>query len=205
MKIIVVLGNPGPNYQATRHNAGFWWVEALAAAHRVALKPEPRFRGVSGLISLDDRAIRLLLPQTYMNASGESVGAMARYFKAPPEEILVIHDDLDLPPGAARLKLGGGSGGHNGLKDIVAHLGTAHFWRLRLGIGHPGGSRDVVDYVLDAPSREEAAKIDAAVRRSLEMWPLLARGQCQRAMLKLHSDPDNPPKPGSSESKVSSS
>ena len=187
MRLVVGLGNPGKEYQDTRHNAGFRWVERLAAQQRVALKPEAKFHAMVGRMARDGGEVWLLMPQTYMNASGRSVGALAKFYKIAPEEILVVHDELDLPPGAARLKRGGGNGGHNGLKDIMAHLGTPDFWRLRLGIGHPGDKDAVADYVLHPPRKEEADLLDAALADSLAAWPLIAEGRLQAAMLKLHS------------------
>lgn len=189
MKLIVGLGNPGKDYAATRHNAGFWFVERLAEAAHVALKSETKFYGLSGKLAAGRDELWLLKPQTYMNASGRSVAAFTRFYRIAPGDILVAHDELDLQPGTARLKLGGGVSGHNGLKDIAAHLGTHDFWRLRLGIGHPGDKNRVADYVLDPPRKEERELIDEAVGRSLEVWPLIAEGNCQAAMLKLHTRP----------------
>ena len=191
MKLIVGLGNPGKEYAATRHNAGFWWVERLAEVLRVTLKAEARFHGRCGRhvhnTGQGTGELWLLNPQTYMNDSGKAVAALCRFYKIQPDEILVVHDELDLPPGTSRLKLGGGLGGHNGLKDIAAHLATKDFWRLRIGIGHPGDKHEVVDYVLHPPRKEEAPLIDEAIHRSLEVWPLIAQGNCQAAMLKLHT------------------
>lgn len=196
MKLIVGLGNPGKEYAATRHNAGFWWVERLAAELKITLKAEARFHGRCARYAhpvhpvhagQGDGELWLLNPQTYMNDSGKAVAALCRFYKIQPEQILVVHDELDLPPGTARLKLGGGLGGHNGLKDIAARLATKDFWRLRIGIGHPGDKHEVVDYVLHPPRKEEAPLIDEAIHRSLEVWPLIAQGNCQAAMLKLHT------------------
>ena len=187
MKLIVGLGNPGRQYAATRHNAGAWWITRLADELHVTLRTEARFHGLYAHIGQGDAELWLLSPQTYMNASGRSVGALCHFYKISPEQILVIHDELDLPPGGVRLKQDGGLGGHNGLKDIAAHLGTKNFWRLRIGIGHPGDKNAVVDYVLQPPRKDEAQLIDEAVHRSLEVWPLIAKGNCQAAMLKLHT------------------
>lgn len=196
MKLIVGLGNPGKEYAATRHNAGFWWVERLAAELKITLKAEARFHGRCARYvhpvhtvhtGQGDGELWLLNPQTYMNDSGKAVAALCRFYKIQPEQILVVHDELDLSPGISRLKLGGGLGGHNGLKDIAARLATKDFWRLRIGIGHPGDKNEVVDYVLHPPRREEAPLIDEAIQRSLEVWPLIAQGNCQAAMLKLHT------------------
>jgi PTH1 family peptidyl-tRNA hydrolase len=192
MRLVVGLGNPGPEYAATRHNAGAWFVERLASAAAVSLRAESRFHGVVGRLAAGGEDCWLLLPQTFMNASGRSVGGFTRFYRLAPEEILVVHDELDLPPGTPRLKKGGGVAGHNGLKDIAAHLGSRDFWRLRLGIGHPGDSAAVVDYVLHPPRREERELIDAAIDRSLDVWPFIARGDLEAAMLKLHTKPAPP-------------
>lgn len=189
MKLIVGLGNPGKEYATTRHNAGAQWVSRLAAELSVTLKTEARFHGQCARIGQGDDELWLLNPQTYMNASGKAVAAICHFYKIPPEQMLVIHDDLDLPPGASRLKLGGGLGGHNGLKDIAAHLASKDFWRLRIGIGHPGDKNVVADYVLQSPRKEETPLIDEAIRRSLAVWPLIVQGNCQAAMLKLHTNP----------------
>ncbi|SFW17683.1 peptidyl-tRNA hydrolase [Nitrosovibrio sp. Nv17] len=187
MKLVVGLGNPGREYAATRHNAGAWWVARLAERLRVTLNAEAKFHGLCARVSQNDAEVWLLNPQTYMNASGKAVAALCRFYRIDPDEVLVVHDELDLPPGAAKLKLGGGLGGHNGLKDIAARLGTQDFWRLRIGIGHPGDRDAVVGYVLQPPHKDEGALIDEAIGRSLETWPLLAQGDCQAAMLKLHT------------------
>jgi peptidyl-tRNA hydrolase, PTH1 family len=187
MKLIVGLGNPGKEYAATRHNAGVWWISHLAKKLHVALKAEARFHGLCARTGQGDSELWLLKPQTYMNASGKAVAALCHFYKILPEQILVVHDELDLPPGISRLKLGGGLGGHNGLKDIAARLATKDFWRLRIGIGHPGDKNAVINYVLQPPRREEAPLIDEAIHRSLEVWPLIAEGNCQAAMMKLHT------------------
>lgn len=187
MKLIVGLGNPGREYAVTRHNAGSWWVSRLADELHIPLKAEARFHGLCARISQGDSELWLLNPQTYMNVSGKSVAALCHFYKIPPEQVLVVHDELDLPPGISRLKLGGGLSGHNGLKDIAAHLATKAFWRLRIGIGHPGDRNAVVNYVLQPPRKEEAPLIDESISRSLEVWPLIAEDNCQAAMLKLHT------------------
>jgi PTH1 family peptidyl-tRNA hydrolase len=187
MKLIVGLGNPGKEHAADRHNAGYRWLAQLAKEERVLLKLEARFNALLGKLVRDDEECWLMQPQTFMNASGRAVGAFAKFYKIPAQEILVVHDELDLPPGVARLKQGGGVSGHNGLKDIAAHLGTQDFWRLRIGIGHPGEKLLVVDYVLDRPRKEEAKLIEQAIQQSLEVWPLIAEGKHQAAMLKLHT------------------
>jgi PTH1 family peptidyl-tRNA hydrolase len=187
MKLIVGLGNPGKEYAVTRHNAGVWWISHLANELHVTLKTEARFHGLCARTGQGNSELWLLKPQTYMNASGKAVAALCHYYKILPEQILVAHDELDLPPGVSRLKLGGGLGGHNGLKDIAAHLATKDFWRLRIGIGHPGDRNAVINYVLQPPCKEEASLIDEAIHRSLEVWPLIAEGHCQAAMMKLHT------------------
>ncbi len=186
MKLAVGLGNPGREHEATRHNAGFWWLDALARAHRVTLKSEARFHGSVGKISHAGRECWLLKPSTYMNGSGRAVQAITHFYKIAVSEILVVHDELDLPPGVARLKKGGGVAGHNGLKDIAAHLGN-EFWRLRIGIGHPGERARVVQYVLSAPLREESELIAAALQNSLEFWPMLMEDNVEGAMHRLHT------------------
>ena len=187
MKLIVGLGNPGKEYAGTRHNAGFQWVDRLAEILHITLKPEIRFHGLCAHVNQKNTDLWLLEPQTYMNASGRSVVALCQFYKIQTDEMIVIHDELDLPPGSAKLKKGGGLGGHNGLKDIAAKLGTQDFWRLRIGVGHPGNRDAVVGYVLHPPRKEEAQLIDEAIERSLEVWPLLAQDACEAAMLKLHT------------------
>lgn len=187
IRLIVGLGNPGPEYEQTRHNAGFWLVDQLAGS---ALSREARFNALAGRTRIAGQEVWLLEPQTYMNRSGQSVGALARFYKIAPDEVLVVHDELDLPPGAAKLKKGGSSGGHNGLKDITAALGTQDYWRLRLGIGHPRNAnlqQQVVDYVLHRPRKEEQPLIDEAIRNSIEVIPMLCEGKFEAAMMKLHS------------------
>lgn len=190
MRLIVGLGNPGRKYEATRHNAGFWWVSELAARERATLAATPRYHGRLGKLVVPHE-IWLLLPETYMNESGRAVAALANFYKILPPEILVVHDELDLAPGTARLKKGGGTGGHNGLNDIAARLGSKEFWRLRLGIGHPreGATplQDVADYVLHPPAAAERTAIGQAMARGLEVWPLVAEGKLEAAMLKLHT------------------
>ena len=188
IKLIVGLGNPGREYDATRHNAGFWWVDGFAHAHQFTFKAESKFHGLAARGSVHGRELFLLKPQTFMNVSGRAVVALALFYKIVPQNILVVHDELDLPPGTARLKLGGGHGGHNGLKDIIAHLGTRDFWRLRIGIGHPGERADVSDYVLNPPRREESELIEQAIQRALDVSHLIIEGKLEAAMLKLHSN-----------------
>jgi PTH1 family peptidyl-tRNA hydrolase len=187
MRLVVGLGNPGAQYAGTRHNAGFWWVERIAQRARAAWREEPRFHGAVARVTETDVDLWLLKPLTYMNLSGRAVGALARFYRIAPEDILVVHDELDFPPGTIKLKRGGGVAGHNGLKDIAAQLGTQDFWRLRLGIGHPGPGSDVAAYVLSPPLHEERMAIEEAMARGLDVWPLIARGQMEAAMLKLHT------------------
>ncbi|CAK0747979.1 peptidyl-tRNA hydrolase [Gammaproteobacteria bacterium] len=187
VRLIAGLGNPGPRYEDTRHNAGFWVVDALAREVGAHFRPEARFHGETCRIAgPGNDECWLLKPTTFMNHSGQSVAALARFYKLPVSEILVVHDDLDLPPGTARLKQGGGHGGHNGLRDITAHLG-ADFLRLRLGIGHPGDARKVVDYVLDRPSRAEEEAIHEAIDDAMRVLPWVRADELQKAMNHLHS------------------
>jgi PTH1 family peptidyl-tRNA hydrolase len=191
IRLLVGLGNPGTEYESTRHNAGFWWIDEIARIHQARLAVEPKFFGLAGRAKSGAQEAWLLKPSTFMNASGRAVAALARFYKIAPEEVLVIHDELDLPPGTAKLKQGGGHGGHNGLKDIAAQLGTPNFWRLRIGIGHPGEKSAVVNYVLHTPSREEQALIDQNIHGSTLLLELLLQGQFEAAMLKLHTRPKN--------------
>ena len=184
-RLIVGLGNPGAEYEDTRHNAGFWFVDQLARDLKVHLAPQKNFFGL--VAKAGD--VWLLQPTTFMNRSGQSVAALARFYKIAPEEVLVVHDELDLLPGAIRLKQGGGNGGHNGLKDIQAQLGTPNFWRLRLGIGHPRSfnlKQEVVDFVLHRPRHEEQQEIDRAIERCLLAWPRIAAGDFAGAQQQLH-------------------
>ena len=189
MKLIVGLGNQGKKYEGTRHNAGFWFVDEVARAARVDFRHEARFQGEVARVSAGD--IWLLKPATFMNNSGRAVGALAGFYRIPPEEILVAHDELDLPPGEVRLKFGGGLSGHNGLRDVAPALATQDFWRLRIGIGHPrdmpAGGGEPVDYVLHAPRAEDRKAIDDAIGKALAVWPLVAAHDLQGAMLKLHT------------------
>jgi PTH1 family peptidyl-tRNA hydrolase len=183
-RLVVGLGNPGADYRETRHNAGFWFCEVLAAKLAVGLNRESRFHGHVGRSRGD--SLTILLPQTFMNRSGQAVGALARFYRIAPAEILVAHDELDIPPGELRVKFGGGLGGHNGLKDITAYLGTQDFWRLRIGIGHPGDRNEVVNFVLKAPRRDERDLIETAIDRAIAAWPVIARGEWNSAMQKLN-------------------
>lgn len=188
VQLIAGLGNPGPKYDQTRHNAGFWFLDELARRHGCELRPESRFHSEAGRCLLDGHDCRLQKPTTYMNRSGHAVQALASFFRVPRQAILVVHDDLDLPPGTARLKRGGGHGGHNGLRDLIVQLGGKDFLRLRLGIGHPGHRDDVIDYVLQRPSREDRALIDHAIERAIDVMPLVVAGEMERAMNELHRD-----------------
>lgn len=194
IRLIVGLGNPGAEYTETRHNAGFWFCERLAGKLGVALTREARFHGLIG--QSREAGVWILLPQTYMNRSGQAVGAMARFYRIQPAEILVVHDELDIPDGQLRLKFGGGLGGHNGLKDITVHLSTQDYWRLRLGIGHPGDRNEVVNYVLKPPRQEERARIDEALERGLDLWPYIARADWNAAMQRANAKPKSPAQPG---------
>jgi len=185
-RLIVGLGNPGHDYEETRHNAGFWFCARLARAWGIPLAHESRFHGIVGRSAGN---IWMLLPQTFMNRSGQAVGALARFHRIEPGEILVVHDELDIPPGQLRLKFGGGMGGHNGLKDITSHLGTQDYWRLRIGIGHPGDRNEVVNYVLKQPRREEQAEIDAAIDRALDLMPLIEKGEWNMATQRANTNP----------------
>jgi len=187
IQLIVGLGNPGQEYEATRHNAGFWWVDQICLAHGISLSGESKFFGRVGRVRSGGGEAWLLQPSTFMNASGRSVAAIARFYRIAPHHILVVHDELDLPPGSAKLKRGGGNGGHNGLKDITAQLGTPDYWRLRLGIGHPGEKSAVVNFVLKPPAQDEALAIAQAVEQSTNVLPLLLEGNLEAAMLKLHT------------------
>ncbi len=187
IRLIVGLGNPGREHEISRHNAGFWWVDEFARSHEVSFRENGKFHGQVARIVLHGREIHLLKPQTFMNVSGRAVFALAQFFRIIPQHILVVHDELDLPPGSAKLKLGGGHGGHNGLKDIIAHLGTPDFWRLRIGIGHPGERIEVSNYVLSAPHHAERVLIDDAIQRAQDVATLIVEGKLEAAMLKLHS------------------
>lgn len=185
IRLIVGLGNPGRQYERTRHNAGFWLVERFATREAIALRNEAKYHAFVG--RHEPSGAWLLLPQTYMNVSGKSVALLAGFFKIPAAEILVAHDELDFLPGIAKLKQGGGVAGHNGLKDIASRIGALDFWRLRVGIGHPGEKNQVSDYVLRKPPAEEREDIDRAIDRSLEVLPQCLAGDLQGAMLKLHT------------------
>ena len=188
IKLIVGLGNPGPEYAKTRHNAGAWYVEQLARWHNVSLREEPKFFGHTARILVEGQDVRLLIPNTYMNLSGKAVAALARFYQIEPEAMLVAHDELDLPPGIAKFKQGGGHGGHNGLKDIIAKMGNNNnFFRLRLGIGHPGSKEQVAGFVLTKAPSSEQNLIDAALDESLRATDILFTQDMTKAMNRLHS------------------
>ena len=188
VQLIVGLGNPGPEYDQTRHNAGALFVERVAESQRVNLSVDRKYFGLVGKFVHQEREVRLLIPTTYMNRSGQSVAALANFFKLKPEEILVAHDELDMPPGVAKLKQGGGHGGHNGLRDIIAQLGNQNnFHRLRLGIGHPGHASLVSGYVLGRAPRSEQQLLDQSIDFALDVLPEILAGDWTVAMRKLHS------------------
>ena len=197
IRLLVGLGNPGPEYEATRHNAGFWWIDEVARKLKASLVPERSYYGLVARVNRPEGPIWLLEPMTFMNLSGKSVAALARFFKIAPSEILVAHDELDLMPGQMKIKLGGSHAGHNGLKDIHAQLGSGDYWRLRLGIGHPGVKSEVVNYVLRKPPVGEREAIEKCIAQSLQALDLLLAGNMERAMMKIHAKPPRPkpPKP----------
>ncbi|MDH5387423.1 MAG: aminoacyl-tRNA hydrolase [Gammaproteobacteria bacterium] len=187
LKLIVGLGNPGSEYTKTRHNAGFWFVEELAAAYGASFRREKKFHGEVAKVSIAGRDIWLLKPETFMNRSGQSIKSLSSFYQMNAENILVAHDELDLEVGVIKLKMGGGHGGHNGLRDTIAHLGTKDFYRLRIGIGHPGNKDQVVDYVLHRPSLDERISIDNSISDAQSVMPLLAEGAMEKAMHQLHT------------------
>jgi len=197
IRLLVGLGNPGTEYEGTRHNAGFWWVDEAARLLGARLAYERSYHGLAARATPPGATgpVWLLQPQTYMNLSGKAVSPLARFFKIEPAEILVVHDELDLPPGQAKLKLGGSAAGHNGLKDIQAQLGTGDFWRLRIGIGHPGSRAEVANWVLRKPAPEQREAIEKAIEQSLQALPLLLAGEMDRALMKVHAKPTRPKPP----------
>ena len=195
IKLFVGLGNPGPEYESTRHNAGFWWLDAVARQLKVNLVMDKGYHGLVARTTVNGQTVWLLAPQTYMNLSGKAVGALARFFKVAPEEILVVHDELDVPPGEAKLKKGGGHAGHNGLRDIHAQLGTGDYWRLRLGVGHPGDKNDVANWVLKKPSPDHRIAIEQAIDRSVRALPELLAGDMTKATMLIHTSKPPRPKP----------
>jgi PTH1 family peptidyl-tRNA hydrolase len=190
IRLVVGLGNPGKEYERTRHNAGFWLVERFSMGNGVVLRKDPKFKALVG--RHEKTGAWMLLPQTFMNLSGQPVQMLAGFFKIKPEEILVVHDELDFPAGVAKLKQGGGIAGHNGLKDISQRLATHDYWRLRLGVGKPPAGREGADYVLEKPPAEERAAIDAAINKALEVLPQMLEGDMQTAMHKLHTEEKKP-------------
>ena len=195
IKLFVGLGNPGPDYEATRHNAGFWWIDALARELKVSLVPERTYYGLAGRTSVNGQSVWLLQPQTFMNLSGKSVASLARFFKIQPEEILVVHDELDLPPGQVKLKRGGSHAGHNGLRDIHAQLGSPDYWRLRIGIGHPGEKSEVANWVLKKPAPDQRTLIEDSIAHSLKAHAAMLAGDMDKATLLVHTTKPPRPKP----------
>jgi PTH1 family peptidyl-tRNA hydrolase len=195
IKLFVGLGNPGPEYALTRHNAGFWWLDALARELEISLVMDKTFHGLVARTAVNGQTVWLLKPQTFMNLSGKSVAALSRFFKIEPQQILVAHDDLDIVPGEAKLKLGGSHAGHNGLRDIHDQLGTDDYWRLRLGVGHPGVKSEVIDWVLKKPSLDHRLAIDQSIARALQALPYLLAGQMDKATMIVHTSKPPRPKP----------
>ena len=193
IKLFVGLGNPGPDYAATRHNAGFWWIEELARELKVSLSMDKSYHGYVARTTVAGHTIWLLQPQTFMNLSGKSVAALAKFFKIAPEEILVVHDELDIAPGQMKVKFGGSHAGHNGLRDIHAQLGSADYWRLRMGVGHPGVKSEVINWVLKKPSLDNRIAIDQAITRSLKAVPDMIGGDMDKATMVIHTT--KPPRP----------
>ncbi len=187
IQLIVGLGNPGAEYEDTRHNAGAWFVFDLARSAHATLRHVGKFHALHCTVQLHDHECHLLIPTTFMNLSGQSVNAVANYYKIPADAILVAHDEVDLPVGDIRLKFDGGHGGHNGLRDIISHLHTNKFHRLRIGVGHPGVSKEVADYVLKPPKKSEREEIDTALQAAQSIVPYLLKGQFQKAMHELHT------------------
>ena len=194
IKLFVGLGNPGAEYEATRHNAGFWWLDAAARELKVNLVPEKSYWGLAARTQLNGQAVWLLAPQTFMNLSGKSVGALAKFFKIQPEEILVAHDELDIEPGQVKLKKGGSHAGHNGLRDIHAQMGP-DYWRLRIGVGHPGEKSEVIHWVLKKPSPDHRQAIEDSIARSIKALPQLLAGDMEKAMVQIHTSKPQRPKP----------
>jgi PTH1 family peptidyl-tRNA hydrolase len=204
IRLMVGLGNPGQEYEGTRHNAGFWFIDEVARHLKVTLAPDRSYFGLVARVNLPGGPLWLLEPMTFMNLSGKSVAPLARYFKIEPEDILVAHDELDLMPGQMKMKLGGSHAGHNGLKDIQAQLGSPGFWRLRLGIGHPGVKAEVVNHVLRKPPLAERQAIDQSIAQALGALDLMIAGDMERAMVKIHARPPRPKKPPESNERPAS-
>jgi PTH1 family peptidyl-tRNA hydrolase len=195
IKLIVGLGNPGPEYEHTRHNAGFWWVDEASRCLKTTLQMERGHFGLAARTTVSGHSVWLLEPQTFMNLSGKSVASLSKFFKIGAEEVLVVHDELDLPPGEAKLKKGGGHAGHNGLRDIHAQLGSPDYWRLRIGIGHPGNKNEVANWVLKKPSPDDRIAIDQAIERSLKALAHLIAGEMDKATALIHTSKPPRPKP----------
>jgi PTH1 family peptidyl-tRNA hydrolase len=195
IRLFVGLGNPGPEYESTRHNAGFWWLDALARELKTPLVMDQSYHGLVGRTTVNGQTVWLLEPQTFMNLCGKSVAALARFFKIQPQEILVAHDELDIVPGEAKLKLGGSHAGHNGLRDIHAQLGTDDYWRLRLGVGHPGVKSEVINWVLKKPSLDHRIAIDQSIDRALKALPHFLAGDMGKATMLVHTSKPPRPKP----------
>lgn len=195
LELIVGLGNPGADYARTRHNAGWWFVDALAERHGGRWRRESGWRAQLARVRIDATELWLAKPTDYMNRSGPPVASIAAFYRISPASILIAHDDIDLPPGICRLKQGGGHGGHNGVRDVIAHLG-ADFWRLRFGVGHPGARELVIDAVLDRPTATEQESIDAALERAMAIVPVLLSEGAQKAMHRLHTGNPRPAREG---------
>ena len=195
IRLFVGLGNPGPEYESTRHNAGFWWLDEVARTLKTSLVMDRAYHGLVGRCSVNGQTVWLLKPQTFMNLCGKSVAALARFYKIEPHEILVAHDELDIVPGEAKLKLAGSHAGHNGLRDIHAQLGTDDYWRLRLGVGHPGVKAEVINWVLKKPSADHRLAIDQSIARALTALPHLLAGEMDKATLLIHTSKPVRPKP----------
>ena len=195
IKLFVGLGNPGPEYEATRHNAGFWWIDALSREMKAALNLDKNYFGQVARATINGQTVWLLKPLTFMNLSGKSVAALAHFFKIAPDEILVAHDELDIVAGQAKLKFGGSHAGHNGLRDIHAQLGSADYWRLRLGVGHPGVKSEVINWVLKKPSQEDRFAIEESIARALRAVPELLKNEMEKATMLIHTSAPPRPKP----------
>ena len=193
IKLFVGLGNPGSDYESTRHNAGFWWIDELARELKTPLVMDKSYYGMVARTAVSGQTVWLLKPQTFMNLCGKSVATLARFFKIQPQEILVAHDELDIVPGEAKLKLGGSHAGHNGLRDIHAQLGTDDYWRLRLGVGHPGVKSEVIHWVLKKPSLDHRIAIDQSIDRALKALPHFLSGEMDKATMLIHTS--KPPRP----------
>jgi len=195
IRLLVGLGNPGPEYDGTRHNAGFQWIDEVARELKLQLVPERSYWGLAARASVQGQSVWLLQPQTYMNLSGKSVAALARFFKIAPQEVLVAHDELDFEPGTVKLKQGGSHGGHNGLRDIHAQLGGTDYWRLRIGIGHPGVKSEVVNWVLKRPAPAERERIEDSIRHALKALPTILSGDMDKAVQQVNTLKPPRPKP----------